>query len=347
MFILILRKYNFISDPCPTILTTIPIHGGTHSLTKVFFTPLRPSLPSHLHLNWNRSIKAQKIQIVGRTSSWQCPQKIQSLGWSCCFKSCNWKCSEEIQNWSRYRCLVCPQKIQNRSWTCSFKSCNWECSETVQSGSWDSSRECLEEIESRGWVVSIPESSWRWGQEAQSVGWCRAHSDQILIIILHYWSTANISCQNNRFPSNHSSKVVGIGHRADWGMRDSIKLSKLGHHLIPSQSYVGSFVVGKVTVIGSTKDSNALLVMSLLVTFSFHLVGSYQHIYIDSFLLRLFSFKNLWVISGPKPIEQPLLLGEWPGVKEGSAQRRSHMRPFSGGSANLKVSLMSFNNTPS
>ena len=53
------------------------------------------------------------------------------------------------------------------------------------------------------------------------------------------------------------------------------------------------------------------------------------------------------MMSGPKAIDAPLLLGVCPGVGEGSAQRRSHMRPFSGGSANLKVSLISLIVTPS
>ena len=35
--------------------------------------------------------------------------------------------------------------------------------------------------------------------------------------------------------------------------------------------------------------------------------------------------------SGPKPMEAPLLLGECPGTAAGSAHRRSHMSPRSGG----------------
>lgn len=50
-------------------------------------------------------------------------------------------------------------------------------------------------------------------------------------------------------------------------------------------------------------------------------------------------------MSGPNPIDAPLLLGVRPGVGLGSAQSRSHIAPLTGGSINLLIYFISFNVT--
>ena len=52
-------------------------------------------------------------------------------------------------------------------------------------------------------------------------------------------------------------------------------------------------------------------------------------------------------MSGPNPIETPLLLGVLPLVGVGSAHKRSHINPFSGGYINLLIYLISFKVTSS
>ena len=46
-------------------------------------------------------------------------------------------------------------------------------------------------------------------------------------------------------------------------------------------------------------------------------------------------------MSGPNPIETPLLLGVRPLVEVGSAQSKSHINPLYGGSVNLWIVLKS------
>ena len=54
---------------------------------------------------------------------------------------------------------------------------------------------------------------------------------------------------------------------------------------------------------------------------------------------NLLSSKNFFEISGPNPIETPLLLGERPLVGTGSAHSKSHIFPDYGGYLNLMIYL--------
>jgi hypothetical protein len=119
------------------------------------------------------------------------------------------------------------------------------------------------------------------------------------------------------------------------------KFGELGDQILAVESDVGPKVTRKITVIGSTEYCNALIVVSKLVAFLLNFVRSDQKTCINNKLLRPLAWRNFLVMSCPKPIEAPLLLGVLPCKGEGSAQSKSHIAPFSGGSRNLKIFLIS------
>ena len=136
-------------------------------------------------------------------------------------------------------------------------------------------------------------------------------------------------------------------------MRNRRELGELWFHFTSFESNEGSFVAHLITVVWCTEDRDNLITRLNLITFHFYFMWS------DTQFLgilnkeifyhqpRLFSSKNYFATSGPKPVPHPLLLGALPFYFIGSLQSSSHIIPTFGGSLNLSSAWISFKVTPS
>lgn len=121
----------------------------------------------------------------------------------------------------------------------------------------------------------------------------RAGEEEWRPMLKEFWQNIDhsplITFTHEYHESNHSSKVVRIGHWSYRRMRNRIKLNILRLKSISIQLDICSFISWKITVIRCTKDCHTLFVMSFFVSLRFNFMWSNQQTYINKYLLRLFS----------------------------------------------------------
>ena len=157
-----------------------------------------------------------------------------------------------------------------------------------------------------------------------------------------HWTLAhdhvfNIKLLYSEYLSKHPSELVSVCHWPDVWVGYCGELGELGFHLVTFQTNESSLITSKVTIVRSTEYSHNSSTMGLFIALLFHLMGSYQNVYIITKLPSLLSSRNFLEMSGPNPIDTPLLLGERPLETTGSAQSKSHILPFSGIYWNLMI----------
>jgi len=134
----------------------------------------------------------------------------------------------------------------------------------------------------------------------------------------------------------------GTGSRRPWvRLRGAAASGKTYHcleldvfrcHFATVDADVCALISGEVAVVGRAEDGDASAVVGDLISLLLHFMRTNQQSCIITELLSLFSSRNFFVMFSPNPIEAPRLLGLLPMVGVGSAHKRSHIAPFSGGS---------------